>query len=117
MRMVLILTLLLVQFQALPFIDNENGLGFKDDREQLEEPEYARWGKLAVEKVKERYPDVKVVDYLHVGRKEIDEDTASETFKLWMRGDDREFGVFVTITFEKETDEVLEISYEETDRG
>ncbi|PYZ97017.1 hypothetical protein CR205_13455 [Alteribacter lacisalsi] len=85
-------------------------------KEQQEEPAYAKWGKLAVEKVKERYPEDKVVDYLHVGREELGEGKASEKFKLWLRGEDREFGVFVTITFEKATDEVIDIQYEETDR-
>ncbi|WP_245415750.1 DUF3889 domain-containing protein [Alteribacter populi] len=85
---------------------------------QQEEPAYAKWGKLAVEKVKERYPDYKVVDYLHIGREEGEEDNqATEKFKLWLRDDGEcEFGVFINITFDLKTEEVIEITYEKTDR-
>ena len=33
------------------------------------QPPYAKWGKLAVEKTKEKYPKAEIIDYLHIGRK------------------------------------------------
>ncbi|WP_171051857.1 DUF3889 domain-containing protein [Alteribacter natronophilus] len=119
MKILLAIMIVFVLFQASPLVDpahGEKGGGQPLPSEQQEEPDYAKWGKLAVEKVRERYPEAKVVDYLHVGREELGEGKASETFKLWLRGEEREFGVIVTITFEKATDDVIEIEYEETDR-
>ena len=80
------------------------------------EPAYAKWGKLAVAETKERYPNAQVVDYLHVGRQNLDDDLAKETFKLWLRSPAKEFGVIVTITFEKPTEKVRSIEFCETTR-
>ncbi|WP_249414131.1 DUF3889 domain-containing protein [Alteribacter keqinensis] len=119
MKIFLVMTILLAHFHINPLMVSaleKEGEGLPAQREQQEEPAYAKWGKLAVEKVKERYPEAKVVDYLHMGREELGEGKASEKFKLWLRGEEREFGVFVTITFEEDSDEVIVIEYEETDR-
>jgi len=80
------------------------------------EPAYAKWGKLAVSETKERYPKAHVVDYLHVGRQNVGANLAKETFKLWLRSPAKEFGVIVTITFEKQTDKVRSIEFCETTR-
>lgn len=76
---------------------------------------YAKWGKLAMEKTKEKYPDAQIIDYLHRGRQKKD-DAMIEKFKLWLRGENREFGVFVSIEFDAKTEEVLHITFLETDR-
>ncbi|MBN6206478.1 YqzG/YhdC family protein [Ralstonia pickettii] len=80
-----------------------------------ESPPYAKWGKVAMQRAKEKYPDTAIVDYLHIGR-EITDDTATEKFKLWLRGKDREFGVYINIQFKQKTDEIINITFEETDR-
>ncbi|MGJ7921098.1 YqzG/YhdC family protein [Neobacillus sp. LXY-4] len=76
-------------------------------------PAYAKWGQLAVKKAKEKYPNAAVVDYLHVGRNEKNEFT-TETFKLWLRENNREFGLFITIEFETKTEKIRNIFYKET---
>lgn len=82
------------------------------------EPPYAKWGKIAVEKTKEQYPQADIIDYLHIGREWKSTNVAVEKFKLWLRvkGGNREFGVFVNVEFEPSTDRYLGISYRETDR-
>jgi hypothetical protein len=80
------------------------------------EPAYAKWGKLAVVLTKRRYPEAKVVDYLHVGRSQPAPGLTAETFKLWLRGEEREFGVFVTITFDTATQKVKHVEFRKTDR-
>jgi hypothetical protein len=77
-----------------------------------EEPAYAKWGRLAMQKVKEKYPDAKIVDYLHVGR-EKGMETSTETFKLWLEGPNNEFGVFIDITFDNNTEEIVDIKFRE----
>jgi len=79
---------------------------------QKEVPPYAKWGRLAMQKVKEKYPDANIVDYLHVGRKKEIE-TSTETFKLWLEAPNKEFGVFIDITFNNNTEEIVDIQYRE----
>ena len=78
-------------------------------------PSYAKWGKLAMKETKQKYPNAEIIDYLHRGRKTKGE-TMIEQFKLWLRGENREFGVFVNIEFNSRTEEVLHITFLETDR-
>lgn len=78
-------------------------------------PEYAKWGQIAMKNVMSKYPNAQIIDYLHVG-KEAGPTTSVEKFKLWMKDGDREFGVFVDITFNNETEEIVNIEYTETDK-
>jgi len=78
-------------------------------------PSYAKWGKLAMKETKQKYPDAEIIDYLHKGRQKKG-DAMIEQFKLWLRGESREFGVFVNIEFDSKTEKVLHITFLETDR-
>jgi hypothetical protein len=79
---------------------------------EKEIPDYAKWGKLAMQKTKEKYPEAKIIDYFHVGRdKEIKFST--EKFKLWLKGKDKEFGVFVEIEYDTKTEQVVDIIFRE----
>lgn len=78
-------------------------------------PEYAKWGRLAMKKTQKRYPMAQLIDYLHMGRDKKN-GTTIERFKIWMRQGNREFGAFVTISFDTKTEEVKNILIVETDR-
>lgn len=78
-------------------------------------PSYAKWGLLAVKETKAKYTDAQIIDYLHRGRQKSGHDTI-EKFKLWLKKGNKEFGVFVNITFDTKTEEVLQITFTETDR-
>ncbi|MDX5474350.1 MAG: YqzG/YhdC family protein [Bacillaceae bacterium] len=78
-------------------------------------PAYAKWGKIAMERTKEKYPDAKIVDYLYVGSQSLNNSTV-ETFKLWLNENDREFGVFVTIRYDNKSEQIQHIGFRETDR-
>ncbi|NHN31831.1 DUF3889 domain-containing protein [Paenibacillus sp. S3N08] len=73
-------------------------------------PSYAKWSKQALEAAQKEY-HASIVDYLHVGRTDIAEDIAEEKFKLWLRNEGGEFGVFVTIRFNPSTEQVLQTSF------
>lgn len=79
-------------------------------------PAYAKWGLLAMQKTKERYPKADIIDYLHIGREMKASDIAVERFKLWLREDGQEYGVLVAIEFEDQTEKVLDITFKETNR-
>lgn len=80
---------------------------------QKPEPPYAKWGQLAMKKTKAKYPDANIIDYLHIGRIENDS-LVTEKFKLWLRQNNKEFGVYIDITFDPKTDEVKRINYKKT---
>ena len=82
---------------------------------QKEVPAYAKWGVMAIKEVEQKYPDANVIDYLHIGS-ETKDDTTIEKFKLWLKDDRHEFGVFVNITFKTKTGEVVKIEFHEIDR-
>src|SRR3954449_5084293 len=79
---------------------------------EKETPPYAKWGNLAVQKTKEKYSNVKVIDYLHIGR-EDKTNTAIEKFKLWLKSGDKEFSVFVNIEFDKNTEQIVNMTFKE----
>ena len=46
-----------------------------------------------------------MVDYLHVGREDKGNNSV-EKFKLWLKGQNKEFGVLVDVEFNKSTEQV-----------
>ncbi|MEH7247256.1 YqzG/YhdC family protein [Neobacillus niacini] len=78
-------------------------------------PPYAKWGQLAVKETQKKYPNARVVDYLHIG-KVSGQHTSTEKFKLWLKGTQKEFGVFVNIEFNNETEKIINITLKETPR-
>ncbi|MEH7250670.1 YqzG/YhdC family protein [Neobacillus niacini] len=78
-------------------------------------PPYAKWGQVAVKETKKKYPNARVVDYLHIG-KVSGEHSSTEKFKLWLKGTQKEFGVFVDIEFNNQTEKIMKITYRETPR-
>ena len=80
---------------------------------QPENPAYAKWGKLAVQETQEKYPNALIIDYLHEGS-ESKGDSTIEKFKLWLKEDEHEFGVFVRIEYTTATEKVIAINFQET---
>ncbi|WP_115995244.1 DUF3889 domain-containing protein [Cohnella lupini] len=76
-------------------------------------PEYAKWGIIAMERTKAKYR-ASIIDYLHVGRKQVSEDIAEETFKLWLKDGSREYGVRVSIRFYTANDRIISVHFQET---
>ena len=80
---------------------------------QAQAPSYAKWGNLALQKTKQKYPNATVIDYLHVG-KYNSSDYSTEKFKLWLKENNREFGVLVEIKYNVKTKDVIRITLRET---
>lgn len=97
-------------FENLTILSTNHGASAEQ-----EAPPYAKWGRVAMSKTKEKYPQAKIIDYLHIGR-EKGPQSSTEKFKLWLKTDSREFGVFVDITFDNKTEKILNIKYRETTR-
>lgn len=75
------------------------------------EPAYAKWGKIAVAETKRQFPQFKVVDYKYLGHSESGSE-GRERFRLWLRGDRREFGVNVTVRYDKASQKLLSVKVE-----
>lgn len=84
-------------------------------QQHQQEPAYAKWGVIAIKETIQKYPNAALIDYLHIGRT-TQGDTTIEKFKLWLKDDQHEFGVFITITYKTETGDFLKIDFKETDR-
>ncbi|CAG9609956.1 DUF3889 domain-containing protein [Pseudoneobacillus rhizosphaerae] len=82
---------------------------------KAEVPPYAKWGQLAMQKTKEKYPNAAITDYLHLGK--VPGTTSStEKFKLWLKEKDKEFGVLVDIEIDKNTERLIGIKFREVTR-
>ena len=82
---------------------------------EQEVPPYAKWGQIAMKNTKEKYPQANIIDYLHIGREKGTEYSV-EKFKLWLKQDSKEFGVFVDIKFDNKTEQIIDIKFRETTR-
>lgn len=78
------------------------------------QPPYAKWGRIAMQQTKQKYPHAQIVDYLHVGRIKKTPTTSEETFKLLLQEGNRRWALLVHIEFETKTDKMVRITYEET---
>lgn len=83
-------------------------------QQHQQEPSYAKWGRLAMEQVAKRY-HVEILDYDHIGRQTISPKITQETFKLWVRDQtNQEYGVFVYIQFDTQSEKLRSIRFKET---
>ncbi|ARK26231.1 hypothetical protein SporoP37_08010 [Sporosarcina sp. P37] len=78
----------------------------------VETPAYAKWSRLAVKQTMHKYPLAEVTDYLHIATNTHGV-TGVEKFRLWLREDDREFAVLVTVTYSAETGKFIKIDFQE----
>ncbi|RUT29579.1 DUF3889 domain-containing protein [Paenibacillus zeisoli] len=78
----------------------------------MAEPSYAEWGRVAVLEAKKKY-DADITDYKHIGRKPVKDHIYEEQFKLIVKKPSKEFGVYVSVQFNEDTGELLDIKYKE----
>ena len=76
------------------------------------QPPYAKWGQIAMQETKEKYPQANIIDYLHIGR-EVGTKTSTEKFMLLLRENSQEFTLFVNVTFDNATEQLIEVSFRE----
>lgn len=82
---------------------------------QIEIPSYAKWSKIAMQETQKKYPNASIIDYLHEGSETKGNQTI-EKFKLWLKGSNKEFGVFVRIKYVTKTEELVTIEFQETSK-
>ena len=95
--------------------EQQNTAEKQNPQQQLDIPSYAKWSKIAMKETQKKYPEAKIIDYLHEGS-ETKGDHTIEKFKLWLRGTNKEFGVFVRVKYITKTEELVTIEFEETSK-
>lgn len=76
------------------------------------QPDYAKWGRMAMQATSAKYPNAMITDYKHLGRKELNATTLEESFKLQLREAHETYYVIVRITFNKTNEKVKNITFE-----
>lgn len=77
-----------------------------------ETPAYAKWGQVAVKETQSKFPHSSIIDYLYEGS-EPKENSTIEKFRLWLKENDKEFGVSVKIEYITDTNELIHIQIHE----
>lgn len=107
-RLSLALSLFLMLVPFTMFLSNVQHVSAEQDI-----PSYAKWGRLAMKETQSKYPNANIVDYLHRGS-EVTGNSTIEKFKLWLKEDSKEFGVFIIIEFDTLTEKVIKITFRES---
>ncbi len=108
--------LLLISFSVFLLLSSTNLAAYPFQQIAVAEkdiPSYAKWGRMAMKETKAKYPNADIIDYLHRGSKTKDSSTI-EKFKLWLKENDKEFGVFINIEFNTDTEKVIDITFRES---
>ncbi|WP_158231973.1 DUF3889 domain-containing protein [Sporosarcina sp. P12(2017)] len=79
---------------------------------KVEVPAYAKWSRLAIKQTMLKYPHADIKDYLHIAT-DSKKVTNTEKFQLWLKEEEREFGVLVTVTYSAETGKFIRIDFQE----
>lgn len=77
------------------------------------EPDYAKWGRVAMAETAKAYSGASIADYKYEGRFAVSEGRAEERFTLWLKQDGREFGVRVTISVATATETLIQVKLSE----
>jgi hypothetical protein len=78
-----------------------------------EQPEYAKWSRMAVDVVKQNYEGMDVSEFSYKGRKTVSETSAQDTFVFQVKSDKGALEVIVVVTFNPKTETLLSLSLEE----
>lgn len=78
-----------------------------------QQPDYAKWGKIAVEETKQQYPNQEIVDYLYEGKVVISDVREQYNFKmkLELKEEKKEVRVYVLINPKKE--QLIDVYFDE----
>ncbi|MBS4196329.1 DUF3889 domain-containing protein [Lederbergia citri] len=80
---------------------------------QQQELSYEKWGRVAIEKLKERYPNEEISDYLFAGSKKISEKEVVDTFLFVVIKNGKEVEVRVKISYNPKTNQVISSNIQE----
>ncbi|WP_181350408.1 DUF3889 domain-containing protein [Thalassobacillus sp. CUG 92003] len=80
----------------------------------LAQPEYAKWGKIAVEETAKQYPDLKLVEYEYDGKVFISDERAQFDFEFQLednQGQKSEIRTYVLVN--QKTNQLIDVYFDE----
>ncbi|MBM7660056.1 hypothetical protein JOC85_000823 [Bacillus mesophilus] len=77
---------------------------FQDTLGAAQQPDHAKWGKIAITVVKENYTESEVSDYKYEGRKQLSDSSAEDRFLFQLKKNDKTDYVRVVVTFNTKTE-------------
>lgn len=80
---------------------------------QAQKPDYEKWGKIAIQLVKENYPKAEISEYQYMGREEISDTEAKDTFHFTAKQADKSKEIFVALTFNPKTKQLKSVNIKE----
>ncbi|MFD0698886.1 DUF3889 domain-containing protein [Paenibacillus sp. GCM10027628] len=84
------------------------------DQVQKLDPEYAKWSRMAFHEAAKLYT---LLDYKYLGRSDFAPGVAQQQFRFWVKKNDSEFPLIVSIRYNPVTEKVYTILMEQEKRG
>ncbi|WP_246939026.1 DUF3889 domain-containing protein [Bacillus pinisoli] len=86
---------------------------FQDSMGIAQQPDYAKWSKMAVNVMNENYAEQDVSDFKYEGRKQISDTKSEDSFLFEVTSGDKKFNVRVVVTFNPKTDTLQSLQLSE----
>lgn len=80
---------------------------FVQESHAQQEPDYAKWGKIAIEEVIKKYPGSKETDYEYLGRKTLSGTESQDTFEFRVTEDAKKRLVRAYVIFNPQTNKLV----------
>lgn len=78
-----------------------------------QQPDYAKYGRIATAVIKEDYPDHKVVEYEYLGREKVSDQEVKDSFKFEVMQNNRPTFVIVTIQHSLANNRLIQLTVKE----
>lgn len=95
--------MLLSMISQLPFAPHAYG---------QESPDYQKYGRIAIAVVKEDYAPDEVIEYEYLGRKKLQGNKVTDSFKFIVEENKKELTVVVNITHDLQNNKTLQLTVE-----
>jgi hypothetical protein len=77
------------------------------------QPEYAKWGKIAIEVTKVVYDNTDVKEYEYEGRNEVGDTNVKDSFKFLIQQNGAKKEILVHVIHDRETEKIISIRFED----
>ncbi|WP_408007001.1 DUF3889 domain-containing protein [Pseudalkalibacillus sp. A8] len=78
-----------------------------------QQPDYAKWGKSAVQETMKQYPNFKIVNYEYDGKVIISDERSQYNFEFTLEQDEKEKKVNVYVLVNPKTNQLIDIHFDE----
>jgi hypothetical protein len=78
-----------------------------------QQPEYAKWGTIAVDETKQQYPDQELVDYQYEGKVVISDKREQYNFKMTLELNEERKEVRVYVLVNPKKEELIDVYFDE----